>query len=519
MAGLVVALLLAAAVRWTEPERVADLRPRPDALEYEEGARNLASGRGYVLMLGADAVPPRYPPGFSALLAPVVGAFPGRPGVGVWVVLATALIAIAGTWRLGLAAGGPAVAAAAALLIALSPLHARWSRAVMSDVPATACIAWLGVAVLGCLRGPARSGWWLGLGVAAGLASAVRVSALDVVPAALVLLAVDRRLAGSERARRAVALAGGVAVGLLPQLVGNALRFGSPLATGYDYWEGASFGTAYVFGPAFGGETGNLPYYLGLLGGAGRLYPWPIALLVAAGLVRLVRQEGEPRRVAVLALGVTAIVLARQLPFFWQSERFLLPALPFLCAAWAAPFAATAPRVLRATAAALAALALVALARTPAPFAPPDPEMFDANALAAIDRIAEPNAAILARTSPMLFERVVRRRGDRLWVPLGLDEHRTKMARFGRAPLWSDPAGAAWMRETVQPPLSGERLRAAVEPLLAEGRPVYLSTQLFSEAAFLRHVRPLLEADYSLEPVAAVGSAEILRLRNRAAVQ
>jgi hypothetical protein len=47
--ALVVALARGAAVRWTVPAVVEDLKPRPDALEYEEAARNLVAGEGYSL--------------------------------------------------------------------------------------------------------------------------------------------------------------------------------------------------------------------------------------------------------------------------------------------------------------------------------------------------------------------------------------------------------------------------------------------------------------------------------------
>src|SRR5262249_48917693 len=65
--GLVIALAAGTAVRWTPPGDVEDLRPRPDALEYEEGARNLAAGEGYCLIMDGGCYPPRYPPGFSML--------------------------------------------------------------------------------------------------------------------------------------------------------------------------------------------------------------------------------------------------------------------------------------------------------------------------------------------------------------------------------------------------------------------------------------------------------------------
>src|SRR5262249_9173507 len=124
--GLVVALAVGAAVRWALPGDVEDLKPRPDALEYEEAARNLAAGEGYALILDGGKYPPRSPPGFSLLLVPAMWLSGGQYGTGIWVVLAAALAGIGSVWAIGLVTGGPASAVTAALLLALAPLHVRW---------------------------------------------------------------------------------------------------------------------------------------------------------------------------------------------------------------------------------------------------------------------------------------------------------------------------------------------------------------------------------------------------------
>ena len=75
------------------------------------------------------------------------------------------------------------------------------------------------------------------------------------------------------------------------------------------------------------------------------------------------------------------------------------------------------------------------------------------------------------------------------------------------------------MRDALEIPLDRERVRATVDGLLAEGRPVYFSTQLHYEAGFPPHLRGLLEEAYALEPVARLGRVEAFRLRKRDAVQ
>ncbi|MBM4246013.1 MAG: hypothetical protein FJ148_19800, partial [Deltaproteobacteria bacterium] len=169
-AALCAVLLLAALLRWTPADRVADLRPWPDALEYEEVARSLYAGRGYLLWIGGDAYPPRYPPGTSLLIAATMPLAGTVSGAGIVAVLACALAAVAGTYVLAAMAGGTVSGLVAALLLALSPLHVQWSRAVMSDVPASAAVVWLAVGVLALLARRARPATWLLLGVACGLA-------------------------------------------------------------------------------------------------------------------------------------------------------------------------------------------------------------------------------------------------------------------------------------------------------------------------------------------------------------
>src|SRR5437867_2970015 len=98
--GLAAALILGAVLRWNPPSQASDLGPRPDALEYEEGARNLASGKGFCLIVESKKFAPRYPFGFPVLLAPVLRLWTDSPGSGVVVVLACALGTIAAAWRL-----------------------------------------------------------------------------------------------------------------------------------------------------------------------------------------------------------------------------------------------------------------------------------------------------------------------------------------------------------------------------------------------------------------------------------
>src|SRR5207244_3446737 len=124
------------------------------------------------------------------------------------------------------------------------------------------------------------------------------------------------------------------------------------------------------------------------------------------------------------------------------------------------------------------ALAVSVLARTPGTYAPP--KMFHEPAtLSNIARRVEPNAALLVHTNGAFFERLVRTPGtDRVWVPLGLDEHQLATRLLHLAPLGPAAGGAAWIDMALAGPFDPATAEAIVRRLLRAGRPVYVSSLL-----------------------------------------
>src|SRR5262245_51383517 len=397
-AGLVLALLLAATVRWTPPTRVEDLRPRPDALEYEEAARNLSTGAGYCLVFDGGCYPPRYPPGFSVLLTPGVWLSGGLEGSGIWTVTACALVGVAALWAIGMTTGGPASAIAAALLLALSPLHVRWSRAVMPDVPMTTITTILVLGAILAVRRPAPPRAWLALGLGVGLSALLRTTGLVLVPA-LALAALAPRDGGRPCAMRLLALGVGVLVGLLPTIAYGIARFGAPLASGYDYWvPDHFFAWSHVAGrPVGGGTEANLLFYARQLSGWGWLYPWTVAVLAIEGIALGCRRPGPARLLVASTLLIAASLLAVHLPFFWQWDRFLLPVLPLVLAVAALAVGRPAPVGVRVAGAVLVALTLGLAYRTVGAFDPPDKPLREVAALRTIAAQVERNAVLIAR--------------------------------------------------------------------------------------------------------------------------
>jgi 4-amino-4-deoxy-L-arabinose transferase-like glycosyltransferase len=514
LAGVALALLVlvAGAVRWSPPSMVADLRPRPDALEYEEAARSLAAGQGYALEVEGERFPPRFPPGFSLLIAPVLRVLGDAPGTGIWLVWASALVAVVCTAGLAALVAGPAAALGAALLVALLPMHVSWSQAVMSDVPASALVAalaWWAVAALA--RPRLRVGEWLALGVVLGLGAALRQTCvLLVVPLALVLVT-----RGRDAWRSGAGLVAGTFVGLLPLLGYQLARFGAPLADGYGYWVTfAHHGWRYVLGrPAAGGSDANLVFYGRQLAGLGTLYPWPVAVLAGFGFGLAVRRSGPARTLALLAGGYVPTVLLLYVPFYWQWDRFLLPALPLLCVLAAVPLGTLEPVWLRAAAAAVLALAIGLVLQAERPFDPPDPATGEALRLSQLGARLEPDAAVIARTNVFFAERFLRRGTDRLWLPIGRCEHREQITRHHLRPYAPGDGERGWIRDAVVEPFDADAAAAAVDALLAEGRPVYLSNVLEFQAPHLAQVVALLRARYVLEPVADRTTPGLWRVR------
>ncbi|MBU6281333.1 hypothetical protein KGQ64_03745, partial [bacterium] len=87
VAALAVALLAAFLLGRVSPEQVADLKPRPDAVEYEEAARGLLRGDGTSLRIDGRRFAPRYPPAMSWAVAGAMRLAGERPGSGAVVAL------------------------------------------------------------------------------------------------------------------------------------------------------------------------------------------------------------------------------------------------------------------------------------------------------------------------------------------------------------------------------------------------------------------------------------------------
>lgn len=321
-----------------------DKQPFPDAAEYADSARQLATGHGFrisvdehspVPLLGHRLRPPRYPFGFPALLVPfvwLIDGFPHSVQEGARAIAVAYVLAVVGAaWILG----GPLAAALAALFVGLSPFARFAATLVMSDTLAALLSVLMLVAVTRASRAAAAVSGALG-----GALVAVRTFGIVALPAVLV----------ARRTRRLVLAAA------LPLLITVAIyqwvTFGSPLRTGYNYWLPglhafkASFiwhlstnaDGSFIFPDKLHGDLLNgvcpcrnsdtmsgLPnvfFYPAVLSGLFWVFAPP--LTGAIGIWEMIRRRATPAaRYSLLTMVLGLCIL---LPYFAQGARFVAPA-------------------------------------------------------------------------------------------------------------------------------------------------------------------------------------------------
>lgn len=359
--------LLALGLRQLQPHTTpsAFLGPRPDSLEYVAGAQAIVQDGRYFLQVGPDQVRPRYPPGFSLVLAPLLAL--GAPPDVLWRVTAgfgAALAVLLGGFAAGavrrLRPGHPGSELAALALTgglwAVAPAAVSVGRAVLSDEPAAFFVMLTVGLAFRAVRRPSA-----GVAAACGAAWALTLAIRPVVavPAVLVLAPFAFALLRDRSAPRAakrtlVAAAGGVAI-VAAGVAGLLLHSGLPAWPwdGYQFWlperhgvaggvwslDYALHGDPRVPRLIEGSPVGNLEFVTRVALGLPGLVPhespgpfWPAAglLLLALALGREILRRPLESPVPGLALGL-ALWLGCQIAlyggYFFASARFLLPLL------------------------------------------------------------------------------------------------------------------------------------------------------------------------------------------------
>ena len=270
--SLAAVLVLACALRYTEPYYLADLGIVPDCGQYAIAGYNLAHGKGLWIYINDLKLPLNYPCGLPMILA-LFYLFTGAAlHQAIYVVLAFSLVSILLVYCFARRVCGPATAILSALLLSVAPLYVGYSQVLISDmVSNTFIIAGLWLSWLAAIR-ERRDAWrWILAGLCCGFSATVHMlSGITVIPLCAACVRGARGRLRDSILLLVYALSGFV-VGFSPVLIYNAAACGSVFRTGYDYWarwgEGQhNFSLMYAIRNTAvserGDQRGNVIYYL-----------------------------------------------------------------------------------------------------------------------------------------------------------------------------------------------------------------------------------------------------------------
>jgi dolichyl-phosphate-mannose-protein mannosyltransferase len=256
-------------------------------------------------------ISPMYPPGLPLLLAPfsalsensIYIVVPLFGGLLIWL-----------TYRLAVLSGDAPAGALAALLLAISPTFLYQVVQPMSDVPCAAC--WLAALIVAARGSPSGA-------VASGALSSMAILIRpNLAPLAAIVGALTMTASSSSRGSRATCFVASLLPGLV--LLGwiQAVRYGSPLGSGYGS-AANMFALEYV--------APNLARYPRWMTESHTPFIW----LSLGAPFWIVRRATNPR-LAWAALLLSGAVWCAYLPYVffqpneWFYTRFLLPAIPIM---------------------------------------------------------------------------------------------------------------------------------------------------------------------------------------------
>lgn len=247
-------------------------------------------------------------PGFSLVLAPLVRLWPSWQ---FWLSPLSAAVLVWAASRLGRALDDGLGGVGTALLVATAPIVLYQAVQPMNDVPTAAALATAAACTWSSPQRPAAAGALVGLGL---------LSRPNLLP---IVLPFVLTFAGRTKRRELTAfLVAFVPIAALVPLL-NTLVYGAPLSSGYGD-ASALFSFRHV-------ATNAANYTRWILE---TMSPLAVAALATPWLLR--RESPERRAIARGLLLMAAIVSACYIAYVpfdeWWYLRFLLPAIPLLCA-------------------------------------------------------------------------------------------------------------------------------------------------------------------------------------------
>ena len=213
-----------------------DLGPYPDAVEYFAQANSILKEGTARIQIGHDKLPSRYPPGYSLLMIPWLSCLPHR---GVFAPFRTnqtiGLLLLIGSFGFYLAVRRPLAGGLGSLLLATQPAFISFSRSSISDLSGAAA-ALLAFGLVYIALSYMRRWPLYAAAVVLGLALCIRPQLLFFAP---LLIAAALFPIGDSLPKWLLHCCLTLFVFLIasvPYFAFNAVEFGGPLKTGYDFW-------------------------------------------------------------------------------------------------------------------------------------------------------------------------------------------------------------------------------------------------------------------------------------------
>jgi hypothetical protein len=213
-----------------------DLDPYPDAVEYFAQANSILKEGAPTIQIGYARLPSRYPPGYPILMLPwlaslsqhqVLAPFRTNQVIG--------LLLLVGSFGFYFSIGRPAAGGLATLLLATQPAFTSFSRSSMSDL-AGAGAAVLAFALVYCGLTRARRWPIYCAAVVLGLSLCIRPQLLFFAPLLVAMALFPSGESWPKWFTHCCLVLAVFSAAAIPYFFFNAVQFGHPLKTGYDFW-------------------------------------------------------------------------------------------------------------------------------------------------------------------------------------------------------------------------------------------------------------------------------------------
>jgi len=213
-----------------------DLNPYPDAAEYFAQANSILKEGSPTIQIGYDKLPSRYPPGYPILTIPWLKFLPHNAILAPFRTNQTiGLLLLAGGFVFYFVIGRPLAGGLAALLIATQPAFITFSRSPISDLSGGA-IAVLAFALVYLGLAWRRRLLIYCAAIVLGLSLCIRPQLVFMTPLLVAMALFPANISWPRWFIHCCLALVVFALAASPYFILNALEFGHPLKTGYEFW-------------------------------------------------------------------------------------------------------------------------------------------------------------------------------------------------------------------------------------------------------------------------------------------